>query len=269
MNPFLWIWLLIGVVWLGTQLFAHRSVYPKSRTFRAGPEDTDLEIEDIDFCAEDGTALHGWWFPKPDARGVFLVCHGNAGNVSDRIWIPEDLRDVPLEIFVFDYRGYGKSQGFPTERGTGQDVLAAYEVVRSRLGVEEDVPVIVYGRSLGGAVALQLASQMPVKGVILESTFSSIVEVGHRIYPWLFPQWTCPHRYVSEDRIPLVEAPVLAAHSQDDETVPYDLGRKLYGKAPHLWRFCELEGNHVEAGWQTSASYARAVREFIDELLPG
>jgi pimeloyl-ACP methyl ester carboxylesterase len=268
-NALFWAAAGLGACWAGLQLFAHRRVYPGHKAFRAGPEDTDLEVEDVEFCAEDGAELHGWWFPKPQARGVLLVCHGNAGNVADRIWVAEDLRDVPVEVFVFDYRGYGRSRGVPSERGTDRDVRAAYEVVRTRMGVEEDVPVVVYGRSLGGAVALQLASQLPVKGLILESTFTSVVDVGRRMYPWLMPQWTCPHRYESIRRIPFVKAPVLASHSPEDETVPYDLGRTLYAEAPNLWRFCELQGNHVEAGWQTSAEYAQAVREFIDEVLPG
>jgi fermentation-respiration switch protein FrsA (DUF1100 family) len=253
--------------WCGIQVIGQRLIFPRSRTFRAGPEDTDLEVEDIEFCAEDGTALHGWWFPKKEAKGVLLVCHGNAGNVSDRIWIAEDLRDVPVEVFVFDYRGYGKSSGVPSEKGTRKDVLAAYEVVRSRAGGSEIPPVVVYGRSLGGAIALQLACEMPVRGVILESTFRSIVDIGKQFYPYLFPALTCRHPYRSDLRIQQVEAPILAAHSPEDETVPFDIGKRLYDTAPHLWRFCMLQGNHVEAGWQTSPAYADAVREFIGDVL--
>ena len=91
--------------------------------------------------------------------------------------------------------------------------------------------------------------------------------MGHRLYPWLIPHLTCPHTYASIKRIDQISAPVLAAHSPDDETVPYDLGRKLYDAAPNLWEFCKLSGNHVEAGWQTSAAYAGAVRSFLKEVL--
>lgn len=266
MNP--WIFPAAAALgWFGIQAVGQRLVYPRSRTFRAGPEDTERELEEIFFCAEDGTSLHGWWFPHPDSRGVLLVCHGNAGNVSDRIWIAEDLQDVPLDVFIFDYRGYGRSSGYPSEKGTGRDVLAAYEVVRSRLGNVEDPPVLVYGRSLGGAVALQLAGRVPLRGVILESTFTSTLEIGTRFYPYLLPHLTLRHRYRSDLRIREVQAPVLLAHSPEDETVPYDLGEKLAGLAPRLWRFCPLQGNHVEAGWQTSPEYARAFREFVGEVL--
>ena len=256
-----------AIGWWGIQAIGQRLIFPRSKTFRAGPEDTGLDLEEVEFCAGDGTALHGWWFPKPEARGVLLVCHGNAGNVSDRLWIAEDLRDVPVEVFVFDYRGYGKSAGFPSEKGTGRDVMAAYEVVRSRLGGGENPPVVVYGRSLGGAVALQLACQVPLRGVILESTFSSVVDVGNRFYPYLMPRWTCRHPYRSDLRIREVHTPILASHSPEDEVIPFELGKKLYDRAPNLWRFCALRGGHVEAGWQTSAEYAESVRAFLDEVL--
>lgn len=260
------VWLLFGsfVVWFGIQWIGHRLLFPGDRIFRSGPEDTDLTVEDVEFCAEDGTALHGWWFPKKDARGVLLVCHGNAGNVSDRLWIAEDLRDVPMDVFIFDYRGYGKSKGIASEKGTGLDVMAAYEVARARLGGMENPPIVVYGRSLGGAVALQLASKVPLRGVVLESTFSSIVDVGKVLYPMLLPQVTCRHPYRSTLRIPFVSCPILAAHSPEDETVPFDIGKNLYDLAPNLWRFCFLKGSHVEAGWQTSEEYADAFREFVD-----
>lgn len=265
----MWVLLPLGLLaaWGVVQRIGHRLIFPRSRTFRADPSELDLEVEEVNFCAEDGTALHGWWFPKQKAQGVLLVCHGNAGNVSDRVWIAEDLADVPVHVFVFDYRGYGKSSGIPSEKGTGLDVQAAYEVARSALGGVDNPPVVVYGRSLGGAVALQLASQVPVRGVILESTFSSIVDVGKSLYPYLLPGLTCRHRYRSDLWIPQVRCPVLAAHSPEDTVVPYELGKTCYDLAPNLWRFCQLRGGHVEAGWQTSPDYAASLREFISLVL--
>lgn len=264
----LWIVSVAVVAWCAVQAYGHRLLYPRSRQFRSGPEDTDLPIEDVSFCAEDGTALHGWWFPKENAKAVLLVCHGNGGNISDRLWMAEDLKDVPVHLFIFDYRGYGKSSGMPSEKGTALDVMAAYEVARTRLGGMENPPIVVYGRSLGGAVALQLASRLPVRGVILESTFSSVINVAKYLYPYLMPQLTCRHPYRSMDLIPKVTCPILAAHSPEDETVPFEVGKDCYDLAPDLWRFCKLKGNHVEAGWQTSPEYAEAVRDFIRETLP-
>lgn len=268
MNPGWWILGVPVLLWVGVQSYGHRLIFRRSRTFRAEKESARREAEDVEFCAEDGTALHGWWFPKADARGVLLVCHGNAGNVSDRIWIADDLQDLPLHIFLFDYRGYGKSAGFPSEKGTEKDVMAAWECARHKLDADEnDPPIVVYGRSLGGAVALQLASRLPLRGVILESTFTSILDVGLRFYPWLWPRLTCRHPYRSDLRIASVRAPLIMAHSPDDETIPFDMGEALYRRAPNPRGFFRLQGGHAEAGWQTTPAYAQAIREFVGEVM--
>jgi pimeloyl-ACP methyl ester carboxylesterase len=173
---------------------------------------------------------------------------------------------MPMHIFVFDYRGYGKSSGVPSERGTARDVAAAWEVVHERLGRPEDPPVLLYGRSLGGAVALQLGSDHPVRGVVLESTFTSVMELAQRFYPWLYPRISCRHPYRSDLRLAAMSKPVLIAHSRDDEVVPFDMGEALFRKAPHPWKFCELQGGHEQAGWQTSSDYAIALRAFAREV---
>ncbi|MDF3128395.1 alpha/beta hydrolase [Kiritimatiellaeota bacterium B1221] len=264
----LWIPGGLMLLWCGLQAYGNRLIFRRSRTFRAKKEDTALTVEDLEFCAEDGTALHGWWFPKAEARGALLVCHGNAGNVSDRLWIPEDLQDVPLHIFLFDYRGYGKSGGLPSEKGTGWDVRAAYEVVREKVkGDLENPPIFIYGRSLGGAVALQAAESLPIRGLILESTMTSILDVGRRCYPWLLPRLTCRHPFRSDLRIAAVKAPVLMAHSPEDEIIPFDMGEALYRRVPNPGGFYRLTGSHAEAGWQTSPEYADAFRAFILENL--
>jgi uncharacterized protein len=245
-----------------------RLLYRRSGTFRAQPEDAGLTAEEVNFCAEDGAALHGWWFAHPEAKGVLLVCHGNAGNISDRLWIPRDLADVELDVFLFDYRGYGKSGGLPHEKGTGRDVRAAYEVCCQRWEVRTGTrpKVVLYGRSLGGAVALQAAETCPVQALILESTFTSVLEMGERFHPLLLPRLFCMNRYRSDERIRKTEVPVLVAHSPDDEVIPYDMGQRLYALAPNPRGFVTLSGLHDEAGWQTSPEYARAVRRLIREV---
>ncbi|WFB36145.1 alpha/beta hydrolase [Kiritimatiellota bacterium B12222] len=256
------------LLWLGIQAFASHLIFRRSRSFRAEKEDAGLDVEEVAFCAEDGTSLHGWWFPKPEAKGVFLVCHGNAGNVSDRLWIPQDLQDLPLNIFIFDYRGYGKSAGLPSEKGIEKDVCAAWEFARDKIGADDqNPPILVYGRSLGGAVALQLACQLPVRGVILESTFTSILDIGLREYPWLLPRLSCRHPFRSDLRIAAVKAPILMSHSPEDQVVPFDMGESLYRKAPCPAGFYVLSGDHAEAGWQTSPEYAKALRAFIAEVI--
>jgi pimeloyl-ACP methyl ester carboxylesterase len=263
MTPLAWGLLGLGGAWMALQGVADRLVYPRSRTFRAQAGDAGLPVEELEFCAEDGTALHGWWFPRPQSRGVLICCHGNAGNISDRLWMARDLQDLPLDIFIFDYRGYGKSEGLPSEKGTGRDVRAAYELAHARLGYPENPPIFVYGRSLGGAVALQLAETHALRAIVLESTFSSILDIGLQRYPWLLPRLSCRNPYRSDLRIAQVTAPLLIAHSPDDEIVPYDMGRRLFDLATAPKRFVTLQGTHAEAGWQTSPEYAAAFREWI------
>lgn len=242
-------------------------LYRRCRTF-AELEPGHREFEEVDFFAKDGVRLHGWWFSHPEAKGAMLICHGNAGNVSHRMWMAEDLKDVPLHLFIFDYRGYGKSKGIPSEKGTAQDVEAAWEVIHQKMEHVEDPPILLYGRSLGGAVALQLPPRCSVRGVILECTFTSILELAKAYYPVLLPELTLTNRYVSEDRIRSLALPVLMAHSPDDELVPYEMGERLFQAAPQAWRFCVLEGGHDDGGWQVAEEYARSVREFVEMTIP-
>lgn len=262
MNPWLAAILGAGAVYGGLRFTENRLLFPRTRTLKHRPEDEGLEAEDVEFYAADGVALHAWWFEREDAIANFIMCHGNAGNLASRLWVPRDLADIPLNVLLFDYRGYGRSKGFPTEKGIGKDVVAAHQLVQAKAG---NLPTIVYGRSLGGAVALQLCEQREVAGVILESTFTSVMEMGNRFYPWLLPRFTCGNPYYSIDRLRKVQTPVLIAHSPDDEVVPYDMGQALSEAAPNLWKFCRLSGLHDDAGWQDTHEYAQAVRQYIRE----
>jgi len=270
MTPVLILISLLTVLLLCVRWYESRLIYPRSHTFRTSPEDTDLEVEELSFCAEDGTALSGWWFPRENAKGAILVCHGNAGNVSDRLWIAEDLRDLPVHILVFDYRGYGRSRGIPSEKGTGLDVCAAYECLRMKAGWGDmpRPPVLLYGRSLGGAVALQaIEAGLSFRGLILEGTFTSIAEIAETSYAWLLPSLTLRHPYRSDERIAHARLPLLMAHSPEDRRIPFSMAERLYAKAPQPWGFCRLVGDHVSSGWQTSPEYAQVFREFVAHCL--
>ncbi len=265
-------WSLLGLCllpcfyWMLARIIGQNRLYRRTRRV-AEWEEGHRAVEDVVFYARDGVKLHGHWYEHPDAEGVLLICHGNAGNVSHRLWMAEDLQDVSLHILIFDYRGYGRSRGWPSEKGTAMDVEAAWELAHQRLGFQEDPPIVLYGRSLGGGVALQLPQHCPVKGVVLESTFSSILELALQYYPVLLPQWTLANRYLSIERIRSLNVPVLIAHSPDDEVCPFDMGRRLYDAAPIPWAFCTLEGRHDDAGWQSSEEYAGAFRSFVKEML--
>jgi fermentation-respiration switch protein FrsA (DUF1100 family) len=271
MSPFmlrvLQLVVIVAAVWLYLRFFEWRNLYHPTRRLAATPAVMGLEFEDVFFMTEDGRRLHGWWIPSDGARGTIIYCHGNAGNIGDRVAPCADLLKLDLNVFIFDYRGYGLSRGIPNEKGTYRDARAAYEVVRARYDDTEDPPVIIYGGSLGGAVAIQLALDKNVRGLILENTFPSVIEVGERLYPWLPIRWFSRYRYDSTVKVPDLRVPKLFAHSMHDQLIPYDMGRRLFEKAAEPKQFITLQGYHEEATWNETPTYWRAMEVFVTSVL--
>lgn len=259
--------ILLGVLWLGLRWFERRSLYAPSRAIEATPADEGLAFEEVTFVTEDARVLHGWWIPHPAARGTILYCHGNASNIGNRIGVARDLHRLRVNVFLFDYRGYGRSKGLPTEQGTYRDARAAYEVVRARHEDAEAPPVIVHGASLGGAIAVQLALDKPVRGVVLEGAFTSTVDVGRRLYPFLPVRLLARYRYDALSRIPGVTVPKLMAHSRDDQVIPFDLGERLFEAAAEPKSFVELAGPHDEASWNNTPAYWTEMERFVTRVL--
>ena len=251
------------------RIFEWRNLYHPARMIESVPSDIGLEYEDIYFVAEDDCKLHGWWIPHEKARGTVIICHGNAGNIGGRIWMASDLHRLSLNVFLFDYRGYGKSSGLASEKGLYRDARAAYEVVRVHYNDAEEPPVLIYGRSLGGAVAIELALNRPVKGLIIESTFTSSVAMGEKLYPNLPIRWFCHDRYDSLSKIDSISVPLLAAHSKDDHLIPYEMGKALFEKSASPTKiFCELNGGHNDSGWTLKGPYWLQMEAFVDTTLP-
>lgn len=264
------VWAVVIVVglWLYLRYFEWRNIYYPTRTIDTLPSDAGLEFEDVWFVAEDGCQLHGWWMPHENARGTIIMFHGNGGNVSGWMWMAADLHRLGVNVFLFDYRGYGRSRGIPTEEGTYRDGRAAFEVARARHADAEAPPVILYGISLGGAVAIQVACDKPAAGLIVESTFSSTLEMGRLLYPWLPVRLICHWRYDSTGKVAKLTIPKLFAHSTEDELVPCQMGRQLHDLAAEPKQFCELRGGHNDGGWSVTPEYWRAIEGFLDRLLP-
>jgi uncharacterized protein len=256
-----------AAVYAATRLFERANLYHPARRVDSTPADHQLEFEEVWFVAEDGCRLHGWWIPCPEASGTVLYCHGNAGNIGTRTALCRDLHAMGVHVFIFDYRGYGRSRGWPTEKGTYRDARAAYEVVRARYGDADDPPVVVFGCSLGGAIAVQLAVDKHPRGLILESTFSSVVDVGQRLYAWLPVRWICRYRYDSMAKVAALRVPKLFSHSVNDELIPFDVGERLFRQSCGPKSFVRLSSPHDEAGWNHSPEYARRLREFLRGVL--
>ncbi len=260
--------LLLTVLYGAVRVVEWRNLYHPVRSIEHRPSDIGMEYEQVEILTEDGVRLHAWWIPGEDARGTVIICHGNAGNIGDRIWMAQDLRSLGLNVLLFDYRGYGKSRGFTTEQGTYRDVRAAYEYARSRHDNVDDPPIMLYGRSLGGAVALQGAIDKEVRGLVIESTFASVKAMARTLYPVLPLHWIVHFRYDNAKKISQLRVPVLVAHSVDDEMIPFEQGKLLYEKAPEPKFFQDLRFGHNDAGWNTAQNYWETLEEFVDKILP-
>jgi fermentation-respiration switch protein FrsA (DUF1100 family) len=211
--------------------------------------------------AADGVRLHAWFVRAPSRRRTVLLLHGNAGNISHRLDKLAILTDAGADVLLLDYRGYGASEGTPDEPGTYRDADAAYEWL-----LERGVPagdVVLYGESLGGAIAVDLAARRPVGGVILESAPSSIIGVARHHYGWLPVGLFLSARYDALERIPRLRAPILILHSGEDEIVPFAMAEELYEAAPEPKRLLRLRGGHNDAFLVSAELYRAAIADFL------
>lgn len=226
--------------------FEHAQVYHPDRSMDAKPGDLQRPFEDVVLKTGDGLEINGWYFPaatnSPRAGRVFLVCHGNAGNISHRLHLCSALLSTGGGVFVFDYRGYGRSQGSPSEKGTARDAEAAYQWLRQKGCAATNI--IAYGESLGGGVAAELAARQPLGGLILQSTFTSVPDIGAELFPWLPVKTIASIHYATKDKLPKLKIPVLVMHSPEDDIIPYHHGKTNFALANEPKLFCELSGGH-------------------------
>jgi len=245
---------------------SHLVFYPETgREIIAAPSQVGLPHEDIRLTTDDGLSLHGWFIPAAEARGTVLFLHGNAGNISHRIDTLQMFHRLGYSTLIFDYRGYGNSGGTPSEQGTYRDAEAAWRwLVEEKRVRPEDI--VVYGESLGNAIALETALRHPPRALILESAFTSVVDMGELIFPFLPVRAMTTIRYDNLAKIPRVSCPVLVMHSREDSIVPFEMGRRLFEAAPEPKRFFELKGSHDEGYIDTGEAYSGEILGFLAGL---
>lgn len=227
-------------------------------------EEAGAMRQDQYFRTEDDITLHGWYFAHPEPMATVLLLHGNAGNLSHRLdLITAFQKAVPAEVFIFDYRGYGRSEGKPSEEGIYRDARAAYShLVRSLQ--KEPRRIVIWGRSLGGAVAIDLAQKVPAAGLILESTFTSGRAMAKRMFGAIPVWWFMSIRFDSMQKIAQVAIPKLFLHGTADEVIPFSMGRKLFERAPEPKTFIALEGaSHNDTYIAGGAEYFAAIKSFL------
>jgi fermentation-respiration switch protein FrsA (DUF1100 family) len=245
----------------------HALLYFPAREIVRTPADAGCEFEDVALATEDGERLGGWWIhARPPVSGHLLFCHGNGGNIGDRVGTAASLTAAGFDVLLFDYRGYGTSTGSAHELGTYHDVRAARASLLDHADVDPS-RIFYLGESLGGAVALKLAIEAPPRGLILQSTFTSIRDVARYHYPFI-PTPLVPDVYPSLRRIGSLHAPLLVLHGDRDQTVPLRFGQSLFDAAP------EPKCIHVFPGLEhdvslSGAAYARVIADFASAVVDG
>jgi len=232
------------------------------------PSSFNVKVEDVFFQAKDGTKLHGWYIPSANAQATLLWFHGNAGNLTHRLENIQQLQPLALNIFIFDYRGYGKSEGKPSEAGLYQDSQAAYDFLIQEKNVAPRENLFLFGRSLGGICAVEVASSNPAAGLILESVFTSARDMAGQVSPLVPIGWAIRSKFSAVEKVPDLKLPKLFLHGTKDEIVPYKLGRKLYSAAAEPKEFYDIEGaGHNDTYAVGGREYFSALNRFITDTL--
>ena len=258
------------VLMLMIYLFQGRMVFLSNipgRTLDVSPADIGLVFEDVSITTPDNERLHGWYVPAENSEGVVLFFHGNAGNISHRLDSIKIFNDLGLDTLIIDYRGYGQSTGKTSEEGTYLDAQAAWDYLVKSRRVPAD-QIIIFGRSLGGAIGAWLAARQTPATVIIESSFSSGVDMAQRLYPFL------PVRLITRLKYPVVEyvsqlnCPVLVVHSRHDEIIPFQMGQAIYAAVKLDKKFVELRGDHNNGFLLSQEVYIAGLEDFIRVIRP-
>jgi len=257
---------LLLIVYLNQSSLLYLPGMP-SRELTASPRDIGLIHEDVRLLTDDGVDLHGWYIPTERARGTLLFFHGNAGIISHRLESLQIFHQLGLNVLIFDYRGYGQSQGQPGERGTQLDALAAWHHLVDIRGESPD-RIVLFGRSLGGALAAWLAARVQPGALILESAFISVPELAAELYWWLPARLLSRLQYNTRNYLAEVHCPVQVIHSREDEIIPYRHGQSLYEAAHPPRTFLELRGDHNTGFIVSGYNYMRGLETFLTAHLP-
>ena len=241
-------------------------IYFPERAIEVLPAEAGLRYEEVFIKTEDEVQIHGWWIPADEARLTILCFHGNAGNISHRIDRMTFFHDRGLDVFMIDYRGYGRSDGRPSEEGLYRDGRAAYEYLRESRGISPD-RIVIFGKSLGGAVAADLATRVEAGGLILESTFTSIKDMARLAVPVLPVHLLVRTRFDSLEKVPEIRIPILVVHGKQDSIVPFEHGQRLYDAAQGTKELLPIpRADHNDVLFKGGSIYRDGLRAFLDRL---
>ncbi|MEA3328502.1 MAG: alpha/beta hydrolase [Candidatus Omnitrophota bacterium] len=239
----------------------HNAFFPAGE-IKSTPDSIGLDYEDIYFETSDGRKINAWFIPAARPRATVLFCHGNAGNISHRLEIIRIFNRLNLNMLIFDYRGFGRSRGWPSEQGTYLDARAAYDYLISRNDIAHK-KIVIYGKSLGAAVAIDLALKVKPRALISESAFTSALEMGKLMYPYLPIKHIITMRYDNVSKIKELTVPKLIIHSIDDEIVPFEYGQRLFKQAAGPKEFYQMRGSHNDAFLMSEQEFEKRIGRFI------
>lgn len=246
--------------------FEFNQVYQPTREWDATPETLGRAFQDLTLTAADDARISAWFFPadaaSPRRQTTLLICHGNGGNISHRLPTCRTFLQTGASVMVFDYRGYGRSEGQLSEEGTYLDAQAAHAWLRQQ-GMTAIIP---FGKSLGGAVAAELALREKSAGLVLVGAFTSVADVGAEYFPWLPVRHFNRIKYDNLHKLPRIKIPVLIMHSREDEVIRFRHGERNFAAANDPKTFLELHGGHNEAIAVDSALCVEAVKKFLSTL---
>jgi len=262
---------MLIIVFLLVRWFDHHIVFFPSKYpagFWQAQNNGRFNIEDVWFAAADGIKLHGWFVPHDQPVATLLMCHGNAGNVSDRYeWLEILHQHVPANLFIFDYRGYGRSAGKPTEAGCYRDAVAAFDWLNIQ---KNNLPVIVHGHSLGSAVAIELVHRLPERaaGMILESPFTNAADMARLMFGPIPLHLLSSMKWAGDEKIAAIKIPKLFIHGEHDSIIPLRLGKKLFDAAAPPKELVVLPGaDHNDTFVAGGDEYIQAIRNFIESCI--
>jgi len=258
--------IVLLVRWFERQMVFFPSKYPAG--FNEVETAARLNIAEAWFSAADGVKLHGWFVPHAAPIATLLMCHGNAGNVSNRYeWLEMLHQYVPVNLFIFDYRGFGRSEGVPTEEGCYRDAVAAFNWLRAQ---KSNLSIIAHGHSLGSAVAVDLAQRAPdqIAGLILESAFTNAADMARLMFGPIPVHWLTSMKWASDEKLAQLTVPKLFLHGEHDSIIPRRLGKKLFDAAAPPKEFVVLpDADHNDTFVAGGEPYYQKIRAFVERCV--
>ncbi len=261
---------VVTLVIIGAPHVSRRLIFkpePGEHDFVAPSFPSDVALEELFIKTPDGERLHGWLASREGAEGLILLCHGNRGSIAGREDTVMFYLELGMAVCLFDYRGYGRSTGTPSEQGTYNDVDAVWQYLTADRGYDAG-SIVLLGRSLGAAIAAHLATHAKPRAVILESTFSTLHDLATELYPLLKSLFNVHVKYNTLEKLSRITSPLLLVHSSNDELIGLHHGKALLAAAPPNTRLIEITGRHRDGFVTSKDIYMPAIREFIESHPP-